>query len=243
MNALTLFMAELYKLRRSLVLLLLFGIPLVVLVLTAVIVITGNGPDDWPRLAMSGSAIWAYFLLPMTATAFTALQAQIEYSSGAWSHALASSKSRTAIFLAKAVVALTFLAVVSILIGFAVIIAGLFGGMVSPENALSGVLPWMLLASLLSKMWLAGFLLVALQFAVAMAFRSFAAPVVVGIAGTFVAIVATSAKAGIYFPWLLPTNILASDPQRAVQALFTGFGLGVVVFIVASWWLGRRDWH
>jgi ABC-2 type transport system permease protein len=237
-----LILAEVFKLHRSLVLLLLVGIPLIVGVLLVAILVTGNGPDDWQRLAMTGSAIWAYFLFPMTATAFTALQAQIEYGPGSWAHALSSSHGRSPVFLSKAVVALAAMALISLLIGVAVLAGGQLGGWLSPEHALTGPYPVSLLASLLSRMWLAGFLLIGIQFAIAMAFRSFAAPVVAGIGGTFVATVATSAKAGIYFPWLLPTNILASDPVRAQQALITGFLAGLVVLVLSATWLGRRDW-
>ena len=83
MRLIRLVIAEWLKLRRSLITLLIFGKPAVVFTLLLAFLISGDGPDQWNMLAMSGSAIWAYFLLPMTATALTALQAQIEHAPGA----------------------------------------------------------------------------------------------------------------------------------------------------------------
>ena len=91
-------------------------------------------------------------------------------------------------------------------------------------------------------MMLAGLFMMAIQFVVSMRYSSFAIPVVVGIGGTFVGVVATSARQGIYFPWLLAVNVQASDPARAQQAILTGLIGGLVVFALGCVWLVRRDW-
>ena len=64
-----------------------------------------------------------------------------------------------------------------------------------------------------------------LQLWVALRFRSFVPPLVFGIAGTFVAVAATSARQGLYFPWLMAVNVLASEPERQLFAVMLG-GLG-----------------
>lgn len=242
MRLLALVTAETLKLRHSLVNLLLIGIPTIVFVLLVAVLLSDNGPDHWDQLAMSGSAIWAYFLLPMTATAFTALQAQIEHAPNAWSHALTSPEGALKVFAAKAIISILALAAISVLIMAAILAGGMITSLWASDALLAGELPVWLLTKLMLWMWLAGFLLLAIQFAVSMAFASFAVPIVVGIGGTFIAIVATSAQAGIYFPWLLPVNILSSDTDRATQALITGFGGGLIVFIASCFWLSRRDW-
>ena len=80
------------------------------------------------------------------------------------------------------------------------------------------------------------------QWGIAHRFRSFAAPVAIGIGGTFVAVAATSSEYGIFFPWLMPVNMLAADPERAQIALALGGGGGALLFVLLVIWLSRRDW-
>ncbi len=238
-----LLITETIKLKRSLILLLVLGIPSMMFVMQLVLLLNAKNAPEWPMFVMGGGAIWAYFLLPMTATALTALLAQIEHGPAGWSHVLALPYPKWMVFAAKAILAIALMALISVLLWFALLGSGLLFGAMVPEKQLIGEVPALLLANLLTKMWFAGILVIAIQFTVAMAFRSFAVPVVVGIGGTFVALVATSAKAGIYFPWLLPTNILASDPSRALQATSTGLVGGLIVFTISCIWLSRRDWN
>ncbi len=235
--------AECLKLRRSLIVLLILSIPTMVFLLGVAAIATGNSTDQWSKMAMSGAAIWSFFLLPMSATALTALIAQLEHGSRAWSYTLALPHPKWAVFTAKAIIIVLVMAVISALVGVATIMSGIVAGWIAPETAMQGDLPLALMGGILFKMWLTGLLVVAIQFAVAMRFESFAVPVVVGIAGTFVAVVATSAQAGLYFPWLMATNILNSDPERAQQALLMGSLGGVLLFTLTIAWLSRRDWH
>ncbi|GLQ20415.1 ABC transporter permease [Algimonas porphyrae] len=235
--------AEWLKLRRSLIWLLILAVPLMVFLLGVAIIATGNSTDQWDMLAMSGAAIWSFFLLPMTATALTALVAQLEHGARGWSYMLALPHRKTAVFAAKAVIVLAVMALISALVALANLGSGLVAGWIAPDQAMQGALPLALSSGIMGKMWLTGLLVVAIQFAVAMRYRSFAVPVVVGIAGTFVAVVATSAQQGLYFPWLMATNILNTDPSKATQALLMGSLGGLIVFALSIIWLSRRDWH
>lgn len=236
-------LSDLLKLKRSLILLLIAGVPAMLFIVQIVFIVTGNAPDEWRTIAASGSSIWAFFLLPLTATALTALIAQIEHGAKGWSYCLALQISKWRVLVSKFIIALGCMAVVSLLVWCAILLGGSIASVIAPAEALQGDMPFGLLAATLAKMWLAGFFVVAIQMTVALRFESFAVAVVTGIAGTFVAMVATSAKLGIYFPWLLPVNILASDPQRAWQALTTGVLGGLILMAVGSIWLARRDWN
>lgn len=239
---LNLLRSDILKLNRSLILLLMGGVPAMLFIVQTAIIANGNAPDQWRIVAMSGGAIWAYFLLPMTATAMTALIAQIEHGARGWSYCLATPTAKWRVLMSKSLLAIGLMAIVSMLIWVALLLGGTAGGLIAPKEALQGEAPFGFLAALLFKMWLASFLVVAIQSIVALRFESFAVAVVTGISGTFVAVVATSAKMGVYFPWLLPTNILASSPERAVQALVTGLLGGAILMIAGSFWLARRDW-
>ena len=205
--------ADLIKLRGSLVLLVMAVPPVMMAVLGVLVIISGNSAGDWPRTALSGTAIWAYFLLPMTATGLTALLAQLEHSTGVWSHILATGTPRWQIFLSKGLIAFALMGTTSLLVGLAIFASGHVGGLVMPAEALEGIPPYGQIVSILTKMWAASLLVTAFQLAIALRFSSFALPVSVGIGGTFVAVAATSSKWGLVFPWLMPVNVLASEPE------------------------------
>ena len=63
----------------------------------------------------------------------------------------------------------------------------------------------------------------------------------VGIGGTFFSVVATSAKQGVFFPWQMPVNMLATEAWRVTTALGLGGGLGLVVLTLAVAHLARRE--
>jgi len=232
---------DLAKLRGSLVLLILVVAPVMLFVLSIAVMIDGQGPGDWRRFAVSGAAVWAYFLLPMTATGLTALLAQIEHGPGMWPVLMSQPVPRWVHFASKILVSMALMALVSALVWAVMLGAGALAPWLRPDGALSGAMPWRDLGVLLAKMWLAGLLVTMLQLAVALRFHSFAAPVALGIGGTFIAVAATGAKAGIYFPWLLPVSMLASDAARAQFALIYGGLGGLIVALLTGFWLARRE--
>lgn len=234
--------AEATKLRRSLVLLVAATPPVMVFALGVLVVASGNAPDSWTMHTMAGSAIWAFFLLPMGVIGITALIAQLEHGPGTWSHTLALPVPRWQIFLAKALVSLGLMALVSIAVALAGYASAMLGLRLGEEAVMGGRFDPALAFKLYGRMFIAGLLVMAIQWTMAMRFRSFAAPVSVGIGGTFVAVAATSADKGLYFPWLMPVNVLASEGGRGDLAVMMGGIGGVVVFALAIAWLSRRDW-
>ncbi|OLF78235.1 hypothetical protein AWH62_16050 [Maricaulis sp. W15] len=234
--------AEATKLRRSLVLLVATTPPVMVFALGVLIVASGNAPPEWTMHTMAGAAIWAFFLLPMSVIGLTALIAQLEHGPDTWSHTLALPVPRWQIFLAKALVALGLMAVVSLAVAFASWASALVGLQLGDGVVIAGRFDPVLALRLYGWMFVAGLLVMAIQWSLAMRFRSFAAPVSVGIGGTFVAVAATSAEKGLYFPWLMPVNVLASDDGRSDLAIMMGGIGGLIVFGLAIIWLSRRDW-
>lgn len=74
-----------------------------------------------------------------------------------------------------------------------------------------------------------------------MRFAIFVPAFAFGIGGTFFAVVGTSARIGVVLPWLIPVDMLASDPARANTALLIGFVGGVVALVGRLIHLSRRE--
>jgi ABC-2 type transport system permease protein len=106
---------------------------------------------------------------------------------------------------------------------------------------LTGELALREFAEILAKMFAGSLLLVALQLWTALRFRSFVPPLVLGIGGTFVGVVATGSDYGPYFPWLIATNVLATDPARAQLALAVGLAGGLIASAAMLVDLSRRE--
>jgi hypothetical protein len=91
------------------------------------------------------------------------------------------------------------------------------------------------------KVMLAAILLIAIQLWTALRFSSFVPALALGIGGTFFSVVATAAKQGVFFPWQMPVNMLASEAWRVNTALALGGGVGTVVLLIAIAHLSRRE--
>jgi ABC-2 type transport system permease protein len=221
--------AELLKLKRSLALLLCVAAPCCVVILNALIALDRKGPVQLPMFGIGAAAFWAFAMLPLAVTALSVLMAQMEHGPRTWDHMLTMPGARTRIFLAKALTMLGLVTAMSLLLFVSVLASG---WMVSKLHAVDGAFDPLTLAFTLAKMNAAAALVCMLQLWVALRFRSFVPPLVFGIGGTFVAVAATSARQGAYFPWLMAVNVLSTEPARQQLAMTLG-ALGGLVALVA----------
>ena len=232
---------EAYKLRRSLALVLAAVAPLLIAVFVFFNLIRGDKPAPWTITLPTSAAIWAFFMLPMSVTALTALVAHTEHGPRAWDHLRALPLPRWHLYASKAICVLGVVAAMSLLLALLTLLAVESAGLVKPAVAAIGAPDIGGYLLLLGRIFLAAWLLVAVQLWIALRYASFVPALAVGIGGTFFAVVATSAKIGAFLPWQIPVNQLASDPARAQLALALGCIGGCTVFAVMMWQLSRRE--
>lgn len=237
----TVLAVELYKLRRSLALLLVVVAPLLIAVFAFFNLLRTNKPMAWDLWLTSSAAIWAFFMLPMSVTALTALLAQTEHGPRSWDTLRALPLPRWHLYAAKAVCALALVVAMSLLLASLTPLAVFTAGLIKPVAAATATPDVLAFLRLLGRIFLAAWLLVAVQLWVALRQASFVPALALGIGGTFFAVVATSAKAGLALPWQIPVNQLASDPARADIALLLGFVGGLIVFALMLWRMDKRE--
>lgn len=231
---------EFLKLRNSLALLLCAAAPTMVAVLTSMVVLNREAPTPWPMFTSNLAAAWALFMMPMTVTALTVLLAQLEHGSRFWNHLLALPLPRWQVFGAKALVTVVLVAVMSLALIFMIPVAGNMVEAATGGEQLSGRPDFYADAARIGRMFQGALLLIVVQLWSALHFRSFVPPLVLGIGGTLVAIVASGAEEGVFFPWLMPANVLSPDPARADLAVSLGFWGGIAALIVMVVHLSRR---
>tara|TARA_R110002124_G_scaffold91796_3_gene233465 strand:- start:449 stop:1174 length:726 start_codon:yes stop_codon:yes gene_type:complete len=232
---------ELRKLNRSLALVLALAAPSLIGIFIFFNMLRGTEAQPWGHLLMGSTGVWAFFMLPMSVTALTALVAHMEHGPRSWDHLRALPLPRWQIYAAKAVCVLGLVAVMSLLNLVLTVGAVSVAAAIKPALAPTGQLDVSGSLVLWGKVWLAGLLLVALQFWTALRFASFVPALVLGIGGTFFSVVATAAKQGVFFPWQMPVNMLSTEAWRVNTALGLGGGLGLLVLILAVAHLGRRE--
>lgn len=232
---------EAYKLRRSLALLLAAVAPLLIAVFVFFNVLRMKHPVSWETMLQTSAGIWAFFMLPMSVTAFTALVAHTEHGPRAWDHLRALPLPRWHLHAAKAVCVLGVVAAMSLLLALLSALAVQAAGWWKPALAATGTPDLAGYLALLARIFLAAWLLVAVQLWIALRYASFVPALATGIGGTFVAVVATSAKIGLVLPWQIPVNMLAADPARVQLALALGSLGGCAAFALMLWRLGRRE--
>ena len=77
-------LVEVFKLRRSLALLLALVAPTLIAVFVFFNLLRLEHPSPWSMLLQTSAAIWAFFMLPMSVTALTALVAHMEHGPRSW---------------------------------------------------------------------------------------------------------------------------------------------------------------
>lgn len=231
---------EIRKLNRSLALLLALAAPCLIGIFAFFNISRFDQPGPWSQWMTTSVGIWAFFMLPMSVTALTALIAQMEHSPRSWDHLRGLPVPRWRIYAAKLGCVLgliVFMSVLNLGISYgAVELAAVLKPAIRPTGSpdLAGT------AWLLVKVLAAALLMIAIQFWAALRFSSFVPALALGIGGTFFAVVATGAKEGVFFPWQMAVNVFV-EGWRHDTALWLGGGLGTLALIAAVLHLSRRE--
>lgn len=237
----TLMIVELLKLRGSLAALLVVAAPGMMGVLSLAAPLTADRALAWSELVSITLGLWLFFMAPMATTAFATLIAQIEYRPKAWDHVLGLPVRRWRIYAAKAVLAISASAAMTVL-AFAFIWAGgTLGSVLAPQTAMTGTFPWGHAVDAGASSFAASLLLNGVLLWTALRFSSFVVPIAMGMGAALVglAVMVTRTDKADFFPSLLPLNaVYKSNPLPFLLAGSLG---GAVVLGLMVLDLSRRE--
>lgn len=225
---------EFVKVRRTLAWPVCALAPLLVAIV-AVMIALRKGEPAWRELLLNGFALWAYFVLPMTVAALSALLAQIEHGPRAWDHLFALPIPRRTLVVAKVATLMLMLGVSSILLLVFIAALGVATGAPSVGFPASGGL------ALAATTWCASAFMAAVQLWVALAVRSFVAPVGLGLAGTFAVVAAMGAPETAALPWGMPLAALPVSGANPMPALIAGALGGLLILPLMAAHVARRE--
>ena len=231
---------EYHKLKGSLIWLLAFVAPSLVTVLATLIALR-RPRMEWEFMFTGSTGLWSFFVLPMTVTALSALLANIEHAPRAWDHMFALPVRRWRMFASKAIILMSVVGVMTALLAIELWIVGALFTAFSPETAPQGAFPWPLAFRILGMMWATSLFMAMIQLWVALRFRSFIAPLTVGLGGTFIAVAAFNAKEAMFVPWAMPVSIVGADGVNAIPAFQFGIVGGVITLLAMIIHMSRRE--
>lgn len=234
--------AESLKLKRTLAIQMVFVAPLLVAALQFMIVLKRRAEPKfvmWDTLANVSLSAWAVFIYPLLITLITALINGIDHAEKNWKHIFALPIPRHSVYTAKFLVAQTLSGASTLVLVLLTLLTGLFFVHIQPGLAAAGPPPYGWLLQHAAMVWLASWLVVAIQTWVSIRWSGFALACGVGIGGTFFAIFAAGARVGAYYPWLLPANVLA--PERVRTAVLLGVAGGLAAAVIGCREFIRRD--
>ncbi|MGQ3039758.1 MAG: ABC transporter permease [Brevundimonas sp.] len=232
---------EARKLNRSLAALLAITAPSLIAVFTFFNILRGKAGQPWEMWMVGSMSIWAFFMLPMSVTALTALVAHMEHGPKSWDHLRALPVARWKLYAAKTICVLLVVGLMSLAAPALTWMAVRAAVAIKPQIEPTGVVEPGRYAAVLGQMFLAGLLLVAVQLWTALRYASFVPGLVLGIGGTFFSVVATASKQGAFLPWQMPVNVLMGEGWRLQAALGLGGGLGLVALALTVVHLARRE--
>jgi len=238
---LTLIHVELRKLKGSLIWPLVGVAPLLVSVFVYLLA-DRMKVMPWSDAVAQGVGLWSFFIMPMTIVALSILLSGVEHGPRAWDHILALPVERWRIYLAKAAVMMLLIGCMSAMLLVELRVVGLAVGAFMPAKAFLGPFPWGKALALSAMTWGASLFMGMVQLWVAIRFRSFVAPMALGLAGTFTTVVGSGMGETIYVPWAMPVSIIAAHGEAAQQLAFQiGLWGGVATLLLMLVDLSRKE--
>ncbi|HMZ22767.1 MAG TPA: ABC transporter permease, partial [Blastocatellia bacterium] len=207
--------AEMLKLKRTLAFRMVFVAPLLVATLQFFVLLQRHKFSAdfklWDSVFRMSLNVWAVFLMPLLITLETALLSGLEHGEKQWKHILALPVTRRSVYLVKLFTAHALIMLSTLFLLVLSFIVGLIAMRLRSELANSGWPDFVWVLKHAGMVWLASWLILAIHTWISIRWASFTVTLGAGVAGTFFALFAASAKAGKYYPWLLPVNVFSEE--------------------------------
>jgi hypothetical protein len=241
--------AELLKIKRTLALWLAFILPAVIVFLFFLNYLQRGeflireDADRWIWMAQNVLILWSMLFLPLFIALEAALLSGLEHAEKNWKHLYALPVPRWAIYTAKLLAGLGILGLGQFAMWAWTILAGLGLRAFKPGLGFENSFPWLQILDWSLRVYLASWLILAIQTWVSIRWSSFVVSIGVGIAAVIGGLIMSNTELWRIYPWSLPATVangfIIGDTQ--LVAVVIGVIGGVVVGVVGCWETTRRD--
>jgi len=239
-----LFVIELLKIKRSLVVVMTLVCPLAVVALMFLMTLKAWDPPEMSGrdMAMFWSAVmsmWAVFMLPLYVALTTSLVNGNEHRNQTWRLMLSLPIGVGELYTAKALVAIALMLCAHIILLVATVLAlwalGLFGyDLAGAFDLRSSRVLWAAPVAALPVL--------AIQHGLSWHFRTLVPPLSVAVIATFVGLQVGSSRHWLWMPWSYPmVSTTATTVEAQVLAVWLSPVMGVALFLFGLRLLQRRE--
>jgi len=206
--------------------------------------IKGQGGNPWKAFEPA-LFFWSALVLPLCVTLQAALAASIEHTQQQWKHLFALAVPRWSIYAAKMAVVLTLSAVSSAVLWVGLLLGGLALSAAFPQITHGPMIAGELF-EVLAKIYLASWLLTAVQVWIAIRWSSFSMPILIGVIGSVASLMFAARPEDLGWwrfvnPWCLPGQVARIGAEHVGETLVVAIVLSACVSIVGCIESTRRD--
>lgn len=244
--------SEVLKLRRTLALWLVVLIPVPIPLLYLVNyalrgqqILGPMGVNPWLWMTQNVFILWVVLMQPLFVALEMALLGGVEHAEKSWRHLFALPVPRWSLYVAKLLVGLALVGVtLLVLLGWD-LLAGLTLRTINPGIGFETAVPWERIATFALRIYLASFMMVALQLWISVRWPSFALSLGVGIVAAFLGLIASNTELWRIYPWSWPMGafrgFLEGQGEPSSLPVVAGVIGGALVTFVGGWEFTRHD--
>ncbi|MEK5068428.1 ABC transporter permease [Sporosarcina sp. FSL K6-1508] len=228
--------SEFLKIRRKMILFLVFLGPIGVIGLEAVNFgirydwLTGVYEDDLWRGLIGEVSMLSIITILIGLTILTSMIASIEHQTNAWKQLLALPISKTQVFTSKVLVAILLLFVSCLLLASGTIVLGLL-------LKFGTDIPYLFLFKMCFFPCLASLPFITVQTWLAITMKNQAIPLMIGIIGAIVSMY--SINFPDWVPWKWP--LLLNEWDKPIYSVLAGLAIGILLYFISLIDFNRRD--
>jgi len=194
------------------------------------------GAEPWLVFVKFNWKNVAAIILPLYGILMTSLIVQIEYRNNTWKQVYALPRRFADIFFSKAIVIHSFLLSFLLFFNIAIVLSGLLTSQINSKYAFSwdGV-PWELMLTTTSRIYLGLLALMNIQYWLSLRFRNFVISLGIGMGLWIVGIVLMDWDKIVYYPYMYPFLMFFTDfkvhPETLLK-LKIGSAISFILFLV-----------
>lgn len=205
-----------------------------------------EGANAWHQFAKQNFGIYTLLLMPIFIALLTSLTNGIEHKSNGWKHLYSLPLPKSTIYVAKATTVVGLVLLSNVVFVLAYLAGGIFLTFVRPGLGFESMAGLEIVFVSCLKLFLASFVIIAVQFWLSIRWSSFALSMGVGIVAIITVAVAMRWEYIHYYPFAYPFVAIREFPNGAdIPKLFTqevllSFGVGLLVFILGYYDISRK---
>lgn len=205
-----------------------------------------EGVNSWHLFARQNFGLYTILLMPIFVALLTSLTSSIEHRSNGWKHLYSLPVPKSTVYVAKASTVLGLVLLSTAVFVVAYMAAGMFLHLVRPDLGFEEMREMGVVLFTCLKLYLATFVIVALQFWLSMRWSSFTLCMGVGIVAILTVAVAMRWEHIHYYPFAYPLMAVQRFPAGdEVFELFTeevllSLASGILVFVLGYFDIARK---